>query len=259
LVSNGVAAAGFAPWALLLLRKTSDFSTHGFPSLEFIDHTFNDLVGTRVMAAVVLVGIVLALLPVRHAVGAEKSRATTTPILVFLVWAGLPIAFVVLIFASTPSPARYLIGSLPALLLASAYGLSRFVRGRAGILVVLTLSVAMVTGYLRYYTPSRADWRGVAAMLKEQPSACVLVYEQKAIVPFSYYSRKQLPCQILLESVDDLQQPSIASNRLFVAFSGFTTSVKRDQLLEPLRSSGWSVRQEFEFNGVDVIEFGKRK
>jgi hypothetical protein len=211
------------------------------------------------MAAVVVVGIVLALLPVRHAVGAKNPRATTTPILVFLVWAGLPIAFVVLIFASTPFPARYLIGSLPALLLASAYGLSRFVRGRAGIWVVVTFSVAIGTGYVRYYTPSRADWRGVAAMLKERPSACVLVYEQKAIVPFSYYSRKQLPCQILLESMEDLQQPSIASNRLFVVFSGFTTSAERDQLLEPLRSSGWSVRQEFEFNGVDVIDFGKRK
>jgi uncharacterized membrane protein len=286
-VSNGLAAAGFAPWAWLVLQKAIGFHEHGFadwapyPSLEVIDHELNDVVGTRVIAAVILVGIVLAFLPSKHAVGAEGQRATKTSVLVFLVWAVLPIALVVFIsIASTPMfAARYLIGSLPALLLASAYGLSRYVRGRTGLWVVAILSVAVVTGYVRYTTPSHPDWRGVAAMLRERagPSDCVFVYRRNAIVPFSYYSRKQLPCQILLGpvedhweksitsdrllslgSVEDLKRQSIA-DRLFVVFWNGNPEAETDQLLDTLGAGVWSMQQRFEFDGVQAIEFGKAK
>ena len=284
--SNGLAAAGFVPWAWLTLNKAADFHAQGsfaswavFPSPEVIDHELNDVVGTRVMAAVILVGIVLAFLPARHAVGGENQRATKTPLFVFLVWALLPIALIVFIsIASTPMfAARYLIGSLPALLLASAYGLSPLVRGRTGIWVVAILSVAIITGYVRYTTPTHPDWRGVAAMLRERvgPSDCVFVYRRNAIVPLSYYSRKQLPCQILLgpvehhwqksitsdrlllfKSVEDLKQQSIA-NRLFVVFWDGNPDAETDQLLDTLGAGVWSARQKFEFHGVQAIEFGK--
>ena len=111
-------------------------------------------------------------------------------------------------------------------------------------------------------------------MLKERlrPSDCVLVYRRTAIVPLSYYSRKQLPSQILLGSVEDLWQKSITSdrlfedlkqqslaNRLFVVFWDGNPAAETDQLLDTLRSGLWSVRQEFEFDGVAVIEFGNAK
>ena len=113
------------------------------------------MVGGRFMAAVLFVGVVLALLPARYAVGAEKPRLTTTPIPVFFVWAGLPIALALLTsLVSTPIfHSRYLIGSLPALLLAGAYGLSRFATGWAGFGVMGILSVAILTtSYVRYTT-----------------------------------------------------------------------------------------------------------
>ena len=111
-------------------------------------------------------------------------------------------------------------------------------------------------------------------MLKERlrPSDCVLVYRRTAIVPLSYslenncparyswdpwrtYGRKASPAIVFFE---DLKQQSLA-NRLFVVFSDGNPAAETDQLLDTLRSGLWSVRQEFEFNGVDVIEFGNAK
>jgi hypothetical protein len=59
--------------------------------------------------------------------------------------------------------------------------------------------------------------------------------------------------------VEDLKQQSIASDRLFVVFWEGNPPAETDQLLDTLRSGVWSVRQEFEFEGVQVIEFGNAK
>ena len=258
--SNAVAVVGFAPWAWLLLRRSATFSGFPYPSPEFVYKALNGLVGGRLMAAVLCVGVVLALLPARYAVGAEKPRFTRSPIPVFFVWAGLPIALALLTsLVSTPIfwP-RYLIGSLPPLLLAGTYGLSRFARGWAGFGVAVILSVAVLTSYLNYDWPHKEDWRGASAMLKERlkPSDCVLFYKRFVSRSFSYYYRKQQPCQLLPKSAAELDVQSIAGDRLFVVFS-HAPRAERDQILETLRSGQWSARQAFQFHRVDVIEFGK--
>ena len=134
--------------------------------------------GGRFMAALLLRGVVLALLPARYAVGAEKHEIYNICISVFFVWAVLPIALALLTsLVLTPHlRPRYLIGSLPPLLLAGTYGLSRFARGWAGFGVAVILSVAVLTSYFNYNWRHREDWRGVSAMLKERlrPSDCVL-------------------------------------------------------------------------------------
>jgi mannosyltransferase len=264
-VSNIVAAAAFAPWAWLLLIRAEAINRHGFwipyPSLGSAYSTLMSMVGGSYMAALLFVGFLLTLFPARYAVGAEKPRSITNPTPVFLVWAGLPIALALLIsFVSTPIfYPRYLIGSLPALLLAGTYGLSRFARGWAGFGIVAILSVAVLTtSYFRYTTNSRDDWRGVSAMLEERlrPTDCLLIYPPYMKRPFSYYYRKQLHCQLLPGSEVDLELKDIAGDRLFVVLS-HASQAEIDQILETLRSDFWLVRQEFQFNGVGVIEFGK--
>jgi mannosyltransferase len=264
-VSNIVAAAAFAPWAWLLLRRAENINRHGFwipyPSTERVYSTLIDLVSGHYVAALLFVGFLLALFPARYAVSAEKPILQTNPLAVFFVWAGLPIALALLIsFVSTPIFLnRYLIGSLPALLLAGAYGLSRFARGWAGFGIVAILSVAVLTtSYFRYTTNSRDDWRGVSAMLEERlrPTDCVLIYRSYMKRPLSYYYRKQVPCQSLPGSEADLELKDIAGDRLFVVLS-HASQAEIDQILETLRSDLWLVRQEFPFHRVDMIEFGK--
>jgi mannosyltransferase len=263
--SNVVAAAAFAPWAWLLLRRGEDINRHGFglpyPSPERVYSTLITLVSGHYMAALLFVGVLLALFPARYAVGAEKPRFQTTPLAVLFVWAGLPIALALLIsIVSTPIfIPRYLIGSLPALLLAGTYGLSRFARGSAGFGVVAILSVFVLTTSFRFTWMNREDWREVSAILEERlrPTDCVLIYRGYMNVPLHYYYRKQLPCQLLPESEADPELKDIAGDRLFVVLS-HASPAKIDQILETLRSDLWFARQEFSFNGgVKMIEFAK--
>src|SRR5262249_13082373 len=154
----------------------ADFSWIPYPSPRVVYSALTGMVGGWFIAAVLFVGVVLASLPARHVVGAEKPRLTKTPTPVFFVWAGLPIALALLTsFVSTPIfHSRYLIGSLPALLLAGTYGLSRFATCWAAFGVMGILSVAILsTNYVRYasapredvFMVPREDWRRVSAIL----------------------------------------------------------------------------------------------
>ena len=183
----------------------------------------------------------------------------------------MPIVLGLLIsLVSTPIfLSRFLIGSLPPLLLAGAYGLSRFATGRAGFGVMGILSVVILTpSYVSYLTEGwrgiyaipREDWRGVSAMLAERlrPSDCVLVYQSYMINPLSYYYRKQLPCLLLPKSGTNLEVQNIVGGRLFVVLS-HASPAETYQILETLRSDLWSAQQQFQFDGVNVIEFGEQE
>ena len=138
-VSNLIAVAGFAPWAWLLLRRAIIIASAGFwipyPSLQSVYDDLMRIVGGPLTAAILIVGFILALLPGRQAgllparcgPHGDWPRAQIDPLPVFFVWAGLPIAIALLIsIVLTPIfLPRYLIGSLPALFLAAASGLSR--------------------------------------------------------------------------------------------------------------------------------------
>ena len=116
------------------------------------------------MGGLLFVGVILALVPARHFSGGERASSRSESISVLVVWASLPIVLALLIsLVSTPIfVSRYLIGSLPALLLTGSYGLTRFVRGRVGFGLVSTFFVAiLITSYIRYATAPREDWRGV--------------------------------------------------------------------------------------------------
>ena len=239
-----------------------------YPSPEVIYSELTVMVGGRFMAAVLFVGVVLASLPAGYAVGEDKPRSISNSIPVFFVWAGVPIVLALLTsLVSTPIfLSRFLIGSLPPLLLAGAYGLSRFATGRAGFGVMGILSVVILTpSYVSYLTEGwrgvyaipREDWRGVSAMLAERlrPSDCVLVYQFYMIIPLSYYYRKQLPCLLLPKSGTNLEVQNIVGGRLFVVLS-HASPAETDQILETLRSNHWSTRQEFHFQDVLTVELG---
>ena len=96
---------------------------------------------------------------------------------VVLLWAGLPAGVVLL--ASVVRPllvARYLVGSLPAIVLVAAVGLSRLrpAVGRAAV-AVLVASSMVILGHL-YSGPSREDWRGATAYLASETGPGDRVY-----------------------------------------------------------------------------------
>lgn len=244
LAANISAALIFAPWAWLLKKKATELSGVGFwtpyPTLAVIYTELNGLFGGRLMGALLLAGIALALIP--------KKRPSATSVLA--VWAVMPILLAY--FASLVSTpifiSRYLIGALPAILLLAAYGLTRFASGWARTSVASGIAAAiLITSFTRYATAPREDWRGVAAMLEERlrPSDCVLVHGPA--VPLDYYYRKQLPC-LWAAGVQNA-----AVSRIFV-ISSHRPKLQADQILESLRGDGWVTAQEFMFQDIRVLE-----
>ena len=277
-VSNLIAVAGFAPWAWLLLRRAIIIESAGFwipyPSLKSVYDDLMRIVGGPLTAAILLVGFGLALLPRRQAgllparcgPHGEELRTQIDPLPVFFLWASLPIAIALLIsIVSTPIfLPRYLIGSLPALLLAAASGLSRFSRSWLGY-GLMALSVMMVTvSYVRSPSDYREDWRGVSALLHERlrPLDCVLVPGRNAVVALQYYSRKEFSCVLLWNSGDpseslSLSPEKISGNRLFAVFFPISFRSQRDQVSATLHSDLWSVQEQVRFHHLDVIELSK--
>jgi uncharacterized membrane protein len=262
-VSNAVAAAAFAPWAWVLWRRAVAINQSGFwiedPSTQKVLNMLIQLMGGRHVAALLFIGVILALLPRRDVVDEEGPLAGgRSPIYFFLLWAGLPIALAAAIsLLSTPIlVARYLIGSLPALILAGTNGLSRVSRGWLGFAVVAVLSIVILArNYVHYMNTRdpREDWRGVSVLLqgKLSPSDCVLVYPPYVEMPLSYYYRNELPCRVLPDT-----PTNIAGDHLFVVFS-HTSKRERAEILSALSSDRWLLRQEYLFQGVEVIELSK--
>ena len=79
---------------------------------------------------------------------------------VVLLWAGLPAGVVLLALVVRPLlVARYLVGSLPAIVLVAAVGLSRLRRPGRSAVAVLVASSMVILGHL-YSGPAGQDWRG---------------------------------------------------------------------------------------------------
>jgi mannosyltransferase len=165
--SNVVIAAGFAPWALIFAYRAHVMAARGFwiPPLTAAS-VLTDLeavAGGRLLTGVILIGVVLGVI---GRLGRDMA--------VLCVWIVAPVGIgIVASILSTPIFLdRYVIGSLPPLLLLSAFGWAKYAENwRVAILstaVAATASLAL----LRYQSPYwvrddrhwvRDDWRGVAS------------------------------------------------------------------------------------------------
>jgi mannosyltransferase len=254
-VSNAIVAAGFAPWARILAGRAQEIAADGFwipaPTLPFVLNNLISLAGGRLFAGVILIGVVLGI------VGRLRRDVA-----VLCVWIVAPAA--IGIVASIPSTpifmSRYVIGSLPPLILLSAFGWTKYAKDWRG--AILSTAVVAVAGLalLRYtYHPNaKDDWRGVASFLdeREQPTDCVLVVPDYFARVLHYY-RRTSSCQWGALNPADLPAEIPAS----VLFGVFSLSDIRAwanaAVADELRRRGWRDLDRADFRGVQVVTFSR--
>jgi hypothetical protein len=251
--SNVAIAAGFAPWALVLAGHSQAIAAKGFwiPPLTFpyVRHELVTVAGGRLLAAVILIGIFLSF------VGRVRRDVA-----LLCVWITVPVAIgIVASILSRPIfMDRYAIGSLPPLLLLSAFGWTKYAKHWHGATllaaVVATAALALSLHGPRY----KDDWRGVASFLekRERPTDCVLIVPAYLKDPLNYYKRNS-SCERGADKVANLPA-EIPASVLFGVFSLKEVEVselERAAIVDELRRRGWHDCGQTDFRGTRVITF----
>ena len=255
--SNIIVAAGFAPWALILAVRAQKIAADGFwipaPTSPFVLNDLTDIAGGGLFAGLILVGVVLGIVgPLRRDVA------------MLCVWIVAPVAigFVASILSTPILLSRYVIGSLPPLLLLSAFGWTKYAakdwRGAVLLTAVVAIAGLAPLRYTSTHHNAKDDWRGVASFLdeREQPTDCVLVVPAYYARPLHYY-RRNSSCQWGALNPSDLPAEMPASV-LFGVFSLSDIRVEANAAVaDELRRRGWRDLDQADFRGVQVVTFSR--
>lgn len=203
----------FAPWALVLLNRVPALeATIGWIPEVTVFRVFYyliQLVTGPAMLVVVLAGLGLMLM---------RPRPVTALVLLGAWAAGPLLAGIVLSLAVQPLLVqRYLIGSLPALLLIAGLGFARL-SGLARPVGLGILGLAGLSSYLWFWPPARTDFRALSRALEERlgPGDCVLMW-QPAVIALEHYLGKSPGCLLATTGgYADIDLSGRSPRRLFV-------------------------------------------
>jgi mannosyltransferase len=217
LILQAIVVAAFLPWAWILLERTATIAEHGFwieyPTLPSLAQRISRLVAGPPMLFVICIGA-LAML-VRQVEPEHASNPAMPPLrlgatpdqLVLLAWALGPllIGYIASVTIEPIIHPRYLIGSLPAIFLIAAVGLTRFAAGLVGTAAAFLLAAgASWVGITSFGPDARDDWRGVGQLLEEtlRPSDCLLSNSGLGTLAIRYYYRQPVECYHYAPSPD---------------------------------------------------------
>jgi mannosyltransferase len=246
----------FSPWALILLGRARAIATDGFwipalsPSTLF--EYFEVLLSGPGLLATVLVGLLLAIAPV---IGPARPRVLAAvegaalpmlsrraALLLLLAWGLLPAAAAVVVSLLTEPVlfTRYLIGSLPALLLLAGMGFARLPRGVLGLAGLAGLVAAGIIGLVHFGLGERDDFRDVAARLATELQAgdCVVMSPESRIA-MTYYRPADFDCLAAVPTPGQASFGNVRPRRLFLIETGVDLVARPD-----LSSLGRVVRSE---------------
>jgi mannosyltransferase len=192
-----------------------------------------------------------------------------------LLWAGLPILLVVAVsFVKPLLVARYLVGSLPAIVLVAAAGIAslRPAAGRAAVALLLVASASVLAFF--YTGPSSEDWRSATRYLATQTGPGDRVYAAIEFglpdvslpsVGLDYYAdRVDPPLEARTATGEDLMpQPERLApglpDRIWVVASGMTRPSFRNALAAALGAAGYEAAEIRQFGGlvstITVVRF----
>jgi mannosyltransferase len=249
IAANAVIAVGFAPWALILAHRTRlVVGTDGPPaplsSAAFIFDHFQDFAGGRLFTAMIIIGVVLGIL--------GRLRRD-----VVLLWTWIVVPIVLGVLTTPGILLRYMIGSLPPLLLLSAFGWTRYAKTwQVPILTVVTIAMAGVDlQHYHYSEHHKDDWRDVASFLKERasPTDCVLIVPHWEAAVLDYYWRDSI-CQWRPMKLADLPA-EMPSSALFGVFHLQVQDIT--PYIGELRRRGWHDVNRNDFHGIQVVTFSR--
>lgn len=191
---QALAAIPLLAWAVILATRPGQYFGIGWIPvsrpldllLTAMNFTFGSTTPQPAWQWVALAGCgLVTLLGFRYAWDSERGKAMTA------LWAGLPI--VITFLASLRRPVymdRFLVGSLPALLLLMAVGLVSLRGWRATATATLFAGLFAWSAFHFIYQPGQAkeQWREAAAYLEQAgPGETVVPRIAQILVPLSYY------------------------------------------------------------------------
>jgi uncharacterized membrane protein len=247
IIANAAIAAGFLPWAMILLKRSQQIGADWwapYPSLDVVYVQLYGLLGGRLAAAALLISAAVAL------------WASFRVSFVLFAWAVVPIGLALIesLISTHIFVARYFIGTIPAISALAAVGLAHILsrpKLPATIAAAIILA-ATIIGNLRYVTGPRDNWRGVAAYLRErlQNSDCVLVYPGFNIDPLRYYVRREF-CAILPTSMAEIDARVIQAPRTFVVL--YKTSDEAN--IRAMMTGYGREAEHFDTPRIEIIEY----
>lgn len=289
----------YAPWALVLLGRALWLGHHGYWIPEVTGHciwraliavssgftTFSILLAGLLFAywpqnfvpiqkGAVRTGFsdpALAYRPQKRQIpgpdtgGAAEPHSASEPrtraLWILSLWAAGPVAAgVVISLVTVPILIpRYLIGSLPPILILASIGFARIASDRWALAAVAAVVlVAGSTGAVSGGGPKRPDWRGVGKLMEAQlgPDDCVVIYRAVASRVFPYYYDREIPCLVKVHtgSAGDVDPAAIVSDRVFLVF--WTGDPEAYEMIEPLSRTRADMKV-FRLKGARVIRLAK--
>ena len=254
----GVAVlATYLPWLLTTLQTAQHLVDKGFwikwPDSSDAFQYLLSLAGGPLGLGLLLAGFVLALRPTRVARVSEEPPGSTGAIIVLscLAFGPLLMGYVVSQITTPVLVARYLICSLPALIVLAAMGYARL----GSSMPRLILQVALVGGLTVPavaqidYPRHTEDWRSLARHLKTTmaPDDCLVMAVPFLIGSLRYYGIQTPEC--FFNSLEEAAK-SVDSNRWLIAVvSHYSGGVDGAQAALP---GSWSTPVRFG-NAISVI------
>jgi hypothetical protein len=259
------AALGFVPWAVVLALRYRSLARLGFwipaPTPTFVVEQIEGFAGGRTIGIILLAAAAFALIP---AIGSRKWRPAEAEIvrdgpglaqsLALFAWLVGPFALglAASLFGPSILLSRYLIGSLPALVLLASLGCRRIARGRR--LAFLAAAAILVLSVLAFQKPMqpRVDWRDAVAFYhtRAEPADCLVFYKGWIYLIYKYYDRQPHSCGQTVNSLSDLDWSALDSPRVWFFVSGAGPSAAA--VLRDLDDRGWPHGQR-QLDGVTVI------
>jgi len=200
--SQAIAAMAFLPWIWVLLTRARAVEQSSFwvpfPTPAYVFGEILQLTSGPWVLAFLLVSAAIAVIA-----SLRRTRVIAPPsprtVLALLLWCvGSIVIGVAASAIGTPVfVARYVIGSLPPLLLLAAIGIAGLIRGPATFVAALAVAVGVASIGLATAMPQRPeDWRSAIAYLRAnlRPADCLLVPDDLAANVIAYYFRPLPAC-----------------------------------------------------------------
>ena len=225
--------ATYLPWLLLTLRVARDLIENGFwikrPDIGDAFEYLMRVAGGPLGFGLLLAGLVLALLLPRDTEASGEPKRSWSAIIVLgcLAFGPLLIGYAVSQVTTPILVARYLIGSLPALIALAAIGYGRLGSSTPR----LALQLALIGGLMApataevEYPRHPEDWRSLASNLKATVASddCLMIAVPFIFRALQYYGTKKPDC--FFNSVEEAVEHGDSKHRLIAIVSHFPGGV----------------------------------
>jgi mannosyltransferase len=254
---GGAVLATYLPWLLVTLRTARDLVDRGFwikrPDGDDAFQYVLNLAGGPLGLGLLLAGLILALLPFGAPRVSEEPARSRGALIVLscLAFGPLLMGYLVSQITTPILVSRYLICSLPALVVLAAVGYGRLGSSMPRLSLQLVLIGGLMVPAVAQvdYPRHQEDWRSLARHLRTTagPDDCLVMAVPFIFRSLRYYGTKEPEC--FFNSVEDAAKHAHSNRRLIAVVSHFDGKVAGMKAALP---GNWSPPLRFG-NAISVI------